>query len=131
MLASLAGPRVARSLVPVQAAAANTTHARPTTACGGMAHALPMARVVSLPTLGTSAPLLISPSPPSAGDLAPAAPGSAPPSAAVLWPSSSATFNLPEPTHLDNRGCRRVNHDDPEDATVLRCRSGGRSRPRD
>src|SRR6266550_8382105 len=54
MSASLVGPRVARSLVPVQAAAANTTHARPTTACGGMAHALPVASVVSLQTLGTS-----------------------------------------------------------------------------
>src|SRR5712692_2781649 len=75
MLASLAGPRVARSLVPVQAAAANTTHARPTTACGGNAHALPVASMVSLQTLGTSALPLIRPSPASAGDLAPAAAG--------------------------------------------------------
>src|SRR2546429_501747 len=79
MSASLVGPRVARSLVPVQAAAANTTHARPTTACGGMAHALPVASVVSLQTPGTSAPPLIRPSPPSAGDLAPAASGSSTP----------------------------------------------------
>src|SRR5438552_15719646 len=54
MLASLASPRVARSLGPVQAAAAHTAHARPTTACGSLAHALPVASVVSLQTLGTS-----------------------------------------------------------------------------
>src|SRR2546426_12061725 len=100
MLASLAGSRVARFLVAVQAAAANTTQARPTTACGGMAHALPVASAVSLHTLGTSAPPLIRPSPASADDLDPAAPGSSTPVAVPAldacaafcgrsWPSSS------------------------------------------
>src|SRR5437870_5236728 len=68
MLASLAGSRIAGSLVPVQAAAANTTQARPTTTCGGMAHGLAVASGVSLRILGTTAPLIRS-SPASAGGL--------------------------------------------------------------
>src|SRR2546426_8840313 len=118
MSASLAGPRIARSFVPVHAAAANTAHARPTTARGAMAHALPMARVVSRQTLGTSAPLRI--------PLRLLRRATWPRRLRVCaafrghpWPSSSATFNLPEPTHLDNRACRRVDRDDPGDATVL------------